>query len=227
MKLTNMGISQWSEVAVAFQKAGFTPELMQQIINCPSNAAAYQMLKAAHETFGGELPLFGCAVNKFRVSAMSTHNSASAVQDLTFYKDQFFSFKDKICKDVLYIKTTDKFRPHGEYNFEIFPVLNTATLDDAAAFLKEKNALFVGVEAFAAMWAFSGLKYLLPKPVGKGMANIISLPHDGLEQKLDDRNVVRVSRINTESGKEWGLDQLNDLELNKSDYLLCVTKNRD
>ncbi len=215
--MCDIGYKQGAEFFTALEKAGFTGDLVQQIINSRGN----KMAKAMYTAVQGDAQTDNRfeLLKSFDVTVPEGYNHATrldtfrATHDIEVNKE-FYFYNGAITDANFAAKATTKLAPGREFTVKAFGITERVTSEDCLAKLRAEKAVLVGAQG--ASLAYEQGKDELPK----GKWYISFDEKKALWQDSDGNH--RVPHVNAHSAGhfKFGLDNFED-DWHFGNVLLC------
>lgn len=197
--MCDIGYKQGAEFFTALEKAGFTNDIVQQVINSRGNKMAKAMYTAVQgdsqtdnrfellKSFDVTVPEgydHGTRLDTFRVAHQSEENK------------EFYFYNDAITDANFAAKATTKLVAGRQFTVKVFGIIERVTSDDCLAKLRFEKAVLVGAQG--ASLAYEQKKDELPK----GKWSVSFDEKKALWQDEGGRH--RVPRVNAYSDGDFG-----------------------
>lgn len=162
--MCDIGYKQGAEFFTALEKAGFTGDLIQQIINSRGN----KMAKAMYTAVQGDAQTDNRfeLLKRFDITVPEGYKHATRLNTFrathqSEEKKEFHYYSDAITDANFAAKATTKLAPGREFTVKVFGITERVSSEDCLAKLRSEKAVLVGAQG--ASLAYEQGKDELPK----------------------------------------------------------------
>lgn len=159
----DIGYKQGAEFIGALEKAGFTREVVQQVINSPGNQMAAAMYTAVGAMVPKPRPDKFELLTAFEVTVPENYDHATHLDSfMAAHKSKFYFYNENIT-DKNFSKVTTRLSPGRKFQVKIFEIksVESVSSEECIAKIKSENGILVGAQG--ASLVYEQWRFNLPK----------------------------------------------------------------